>query len=315
MKKKLTALWNKVKEYGIDIAFFDALCRICNNASLNEKKHRRILRWIHMHLGKEILALQKEMTGEAEEECIAEDAPIWIYWKQGFSNAPELVKHCLNSVKKHCGNHPVIELSDDNLHEYVTIPDYIMEKAGGVVTFAQLSDIIRLTLLSSYGGIWMDATIFMSREFDAEMYRYRLYSNKLAYREEDSKYVSKNRWSAFFLACGRNNKTIKLCKEVFYLYHRNYGKKEILDYFLIDYVICYLYENRPDTKSAIDQLPENNKFIYWLQKYCRNSFDKRTWEIIAGTTNLFKLDYRKAMGTERSDDYYRNVICRQDESE
>ena len=90
---------------------------------------------------------------------------IWQYWSQGTTDAdvPDLIKLCFQSVDKYKGKFKVVRLSDDNLHEWIELPSYITSKyKRGEMSHAHYSDIIRLALLYSYGGIWLDATIYMS---------------------------------------------------------------------------------------------------------------------------------------------------------
>ena len=47
--------------------------------------------------------------------------------------------------------------------QYVDIPDYILQKyRAGKMTRTHFSDILRLHLLSRYGGVWIDSTILMT---------------------------------------------------------------------------------------------------------------------------------------------------------
>lgn len=49
--------------------------------------------------------------------------------------------------------------------QYVDIPDYILQKyKQGKMTRTHLSDIVRLLLLSKYGGVWIDSTILLTNE-------------------------------------------------------------------------------------------------------------------------------------------------------
>lgn len=89
------------------------------------------------------------------------DKIIWQYWAQGFENAPDIIKKCLNSVNQFAPDYTIIRLNDENLHEYLTIPDFIIAKREKMTT-AHFSDILRLMLLKTYGGIWMDATIMLT---------------------------------------------------------------------------------------------------------------------------------------------------------
>ena len=86
--------------------------------------------------------------------------PIWIYWNSGLSNAPKIVKQCIDSCVKHNGNkYEIIILSDDNLSKYLVLPSNINNEK---MSAAAYSDLIRFSLLEHYGGIWVDSTVFFS---------------------------------------------------------------------------------------------------------------------------------------------------------
>lgn len=88
---------------------------------------------------------------------------IWWCWLQGEENAPDLCKICLASIKKELPEYEVRIITNDNLCEYIELPEYILDKQRqGLIGGAHFSDIIRLELLVKYGGIWMDSTVFCS---------------------------------------------------------------------------------------------------------------------------------------------------------
>ena len=94
-------------------------------------------------------------------EKVCADAPIWVFWQQGFEQAPEVVKDCFRSLQQHAGGHPVIALTGENLKEYVDLPDYVWEKhRRGIISHTFLSDVARFVLLAKYGGFWVDACDF-----------------------------------------------------------------------------------------------------------------------------------------------------------
>jgi len=92
---------------------------------------------------------------------------IWQYWAQGFDNLPEVVKECLASVERYAGNCQIIRLSDENIQEYLDIPDYVLRKKS-LYGYTHFSDLLRLMLLNAYGGIWIDATVLLSGPIPAE---------------------------------------------------------------------------------------------------------------------------------------------------
>lgn len=89
------------------------------------------------------------------------DKVIWQYWAQGYDQLPEIVAECLQSVDNFKGDFQVIRLTDATVGDYIRIPDYV-ERNRKNMSVAHYSDILRYMLLSTYGGVWMDATIMLS---------------------------------------------------------------------------------------------------------------------------------------------------------
>ena len=89
---------------------------------------------------------------------------IWQCWLQGPDNMPALVRNCLRSVERHRRpGQKVVLITEENYTEYVEFPDWITRKRReGRIADAQFSDLLRLWLLASYGGCWIDATCFLT---------------------------------------------------------------------------------------------------------------------------------------------------------
>lgn len=85
---------------------------------------------------------------------------IYMYWGQGFEMAPPIVRSCYNKMKMLHGD-DLVELNDNNLENYVNIPDFI--KFNENISMAHKSDIIRMLILTYHGGIWADATCYPSQ--------------------------------------------------------------------------------------------------------------------------------------------------------
>lgn len=85
---------------------------------------------------------------------------IYILWFQGFDMAPNIVKKCLNSWEYHNEDWKIIELSEKNLGNYVNLEKEIINFKNKKIKYAALSDIIRISILKNYGGLWVDATTF-----------------------------------------------------------------------------------------------------------------------------------------------------------
>ena len=119
---------------------------------------------------------------------------VWQYWAQGIdsSSMPDLVKVCLKSVEKHTSGYTLIRLSDENLNEYLDFPDWLKDKMS-VMSKAHFSDLLRCVILSLYGGVWLDAAIFMSGDIP----KYIVKDDFFMYRRDE---LEKNKlfWESTF---------------------------------------------------------------------------------------------------------------------
>ena len=90
------------------------------------------------------------------------DERIWSIWLQGEDRAPEIVKSCLASIRRHCSQQLVV-LDEKTIFDYISLPETIVEKyRAGKIRAAHFADICRIELLHRYGGYWMDATCFVT---------------------------------------------------------------------------------------------------------------------------------------------------------
>ncbi|WP_243309904.1 capsular polysaccharide synthesis protein [Fundidesulfovibrio agrisoli] len=90
---------------------------------------------------------------------------LWIFWAQGWSNAPNLVQMCLKSWVKLNPNWTIHCLEDSTLGDFIDIPTDILKDKN--IPKCALSDIIRINLLNKYGGVWTDATVLCNDKLDA----------------------------------------------------------------------------------------------------------------------------------------------------
>jgi len=96
---------------------------------------------------------------------------FWQYWRQGINDdTPSIVRKCLDSVKKNSCGYEIILLTGKTVDDYVDLPDFVRQKADeGTFSIAQQSDLVRLYLLSAYGGVWLDATVYLTGHIDENL--------------------------------------------------------------------------------------------------------------------------------------------------
>ena len=97
------------------------------------------------------------------EKNIDENSPIWMMWYQGIKDAPPIVLSCIQSIILNKAKHPLIIISKYNLEKYIKLPSFIKNKfENNTFSITHFYDIVRMALLSKYGGYWIDSTYFIS---------------------------------------------------------------------------------------------------------------------------------------------------------
>ena len=90
---------------------------------------------------------------------------VWMYWGQGWDNAPHLVKRCRQSWETLNQGYQIIALDSHSVNEYLDIPSSIGVDRSDI-SIATVSDFIRIGLLAKHGGVWVDATAMCAEPLD-----------------------------------------------------------------------------------------------------------------------------------------------------
>ena len=139
---------------------------------------------------------------------------IWQYWGQGISREklPEVVQICFESVDKYAGDFKVIRLTDENIADYLSIPKEILDKRdSGLMKKVFFSDLLRVMLLASYGGIWLDATILMTGSFPREF----MQGDHFCYQRDDQEPYKRIWENAFiYYYCWRDKFQVRMLRSI-----------------------------------------------------------------------------------------------------
>ena len=197
-------------------------------------------------------------------ENISREDTIWVFWWQGYSDIPENVRVCINSIKSNSKKHCVVLVDKYNIHRYLDLPELYYEKLKtGKFNLTHFSDIVRVNLLNKYGGIWFDASIILTNSIDEDVYSYKFYTVKHGLYSDY--HVSKGLWACFAIFSGKSNPLFSLLSELFNSYWRDHDF--LVCYLLIDAFIAIAYEKLPWVKNMIDSVPYNNQNIFTLNEY------------------------------------------------
>jgi hypothetical protein len=90
---------------------------------------------------------------------------VWLYWNDGkVDAAPYVVRKAIESWMYHNSpNWTIVILHQGNLHQYM---DTSLINSKKSMTTQAKSDVIRLTLMATHGGVWADATMLCFEPLD-----------------------------------------------------------------------------------------------------------------------------------------------------
>lgn len=100
----------------------------------------------------------------------------------------------------------------------------------------------------------------------------------------------------------KGNPVNSFVKDFFNEYHKH--EKELIDYFLIDYVIALGYEEIPAIKSLIDTVPYSSPGLYYIQENIGKAVNEKQFEEVCKTTSIFKLSYKITIPENKQSLYY-----------
>ena len=216
---------------------------------------------------------------------------IWMCWWQGLENAPEIVKACIDSVRRNAAGREVIVITEGNMGDYIDIPGWMLDKVrNGIASRTNLSDLLRLSLLARYGGIWLDATFFCCRPLNAPAYSAPLFSIKRPDYLHGS--IAGGYFAGYSWGCSELNRYIfAAARDLFLEYWRR--SDYLIDYLLVDYLIVMVQRHCPDIAAAFDNIEPNNPACDELFKILSESYDDAKWSELFSSTDLFKLTWKQ----------------------
>lgn len=230
---------------------------------------------------------------------------LFVFWWQGYDSAPEIVKKCIDNIYKYNVDKNIIFIDKDNLQEYVDFPEYIYRKLeNDVITITQFSDILRFYLITNYGGIWLDATLYTTEKISEHYFEKQLFTSG-PYKNE-SFFVANGRWTGFFIGGAKNNLLSRFLLDIFLSYWKN--ENELIDYFLIDYFLDIAYsKNIGNFKHYLENKGQINPNLFELEKCLGVKFNENVWREINLNTSVFKLNYKKKID-ENADNFLKYIL-------
>lgn len=213
---------------------------------------------------------------------------VWSCWWQGEEAAPEVVKKCWESQRR---NLPVgaehVIITWDNYRDYVELPIHVTEKAErGLIIPAHLADMVRCCLLYKYGGIWLDATVYVTEHLPEAYFDYEILSRSTG----EKIYCTKVSWVTWFLAGKKGEELYRFIMEAFFYYLRDHD--EIVNYYMIDFLIAIACNEIAGIEHKMRKIPVNNVSAVQLQKYLGEEYSPELCRACTAGSVLQKLTYK-----------------------
>lgn len=211
---------------------------------------------------------------------------VWVCWFQGMESAPLVVKRCYESMQKNLKKEEIILITDDNINDYVSFPDFILERyKSGAITQTHLTDLLRLELLTKYGGIWIDSTVLCTGEIpqyviDSDLFFFRTLKPGLNGHSAGL--------SSWFISAKTNSKILIAVKEMMYEYWKN--NKHLIEYFLLHNFLQLALDKFPEEEFKM--VKSSNCTPHILQLDFFRPYNKGLYDSMKEQSFVHKLSYK-----------------------
>ncbi|MBX1885953.1 capsular polysaccharide synthesis protein [Campylobacter peloridis] len=235
---------------------------------------------------------------------------IWQFWYQGLDNAPKIIQKCIESIQYHMKDeYKIIILTKENLKDYIDFPEFVYSKLEnntfGEKTITFFSDLLRVSLLSIYGGIWIDAAMFLSDKIQNNL----LEQDFFVFHRSKEKPMDHLKWTNYnyyyffwddnfkvnilngFIISKKGHKLTNTLMNILLEY---WEKEANFKFYFTFQVIFDILEKK---YIPISLLPSNDIDVHLLQFYAKYTYNDDLWNEIKSKTQIHSLKNFKYIST------------------
>lgn len=209
---------------------------------------------------------------------------IWIYWDQGWNNAPLLVQKCKQSWIIKNPEYEIRSLDHNVFNDDTIFAPFEKEIISSVISTFTTTDtmlcmnkswLLRFFLLKKFGGIWVDATVYAVKPLRDWLYTnmnsdyylilkpqintYKFEHNLIDINNNNtdvSLYFGGNLCSWFIVANNNSYMAKKLYDLTLELLN---ARPNNLPYFAPHFIYAYLYHNDTEFKQQYNKINSNDE--------------------------------------------------------
>lgn len=245
--------------------------------------------------------VQSPICSEPHDIDFRGKLPVWLCWWQGYESAPEVVKLCIDSVRRNMPRKSteVILITIDNVDQYVEFPKWIIQRfEQGAISLGHMSDILQAGLLYRYGGLWMDVSYYMMNPLPEQWIRN---GGLLTVREQPSDFkpdIVRGRWNWRLIKTEPKDMLIGFLLDAMYEYWQM--QEKLIDAHMVDDLIALAYERIDAIREILEGYPnvicriDNQTLIGCMN--CR--YDETLWNQMIKNAELFRLPYHTQVVSE-----------------
>lgn len=286
--KRVKSFIDFTRAFGFDTAVGYILMPFIRKRKGLKAKHNAVKRYLNRWSKKYNNDLTASLSNSSPKISNLE-SPIWVCWMQGESNMPEVVHMCYNSVLQNRNGRPVILLDATNIEKYLDIPQSIWYKLNNSkLSLTHFCDYLRASLLKNYGGYWIDATVYVTTPLQILSLEHSFLTPKL-YKDGDA-FVSDSRWTVSIMGSLKGSSLYCYMELLLRKYIEDHDT--FIDFFLMDYLICILYERYPKINALIDNNDYNNINLYSFERLANSPFDQNVWAKLVESQCFHKLSWK-----------------------
>jgi hypothetical protein len=224
---------------------------------------------------------------------------IWCVWFQGWDNAPPIIRACAATWRQHNPDWRINYLSRPQLSYYLR--DFEALFGDKDIPFAALSNIVRTSLLSRFGGVWVDASCYCLRPVNEWIYLACEPTGFFAFdRPAPDRLLA-----SWFLASALGSPLVNRLDDAVTLYWSD-RRAEPDDYFWFHYLFGDLCNSDPEFQHRWDLVPK----LSAAGPHCFAPYDEHMLKPISHTHRLIvetaqvpvlklthKIDHSNRVGT------------------
>ena len=177
-------------------------------------------------------------------------------------------------------------LTAKSIQQYVTIPEEILYKWNkGIINNANFSDVLRVEILSKYGGIWLDATVYCTGNTIKDLIEknpFFMYKSLSSIEEN----ISSSSW---MIASTANHPLILSAKKLLVEY---WCRENIaIHYFVFHLLFTIVAKNYSDVWQSVPTY--TNAAPHIMVDELNNDFSKERYQQLCQISDFHKLNYKK----------------------